>query len=67
MKQNKIIAIGHKNPDTDSVLSAILVSWFGKKIFGAAVEAVIADDVNNETRYILDFLKNQNLNELFLN
>ena len=57
MKQNKIIAIGHKNPDTDSALSAILVSRFGKRVFGADVEAAIAGDVNNETRYILNFLK----------
>ena len=55
--QNKIISIGHKNPDTDSVLSAILVSRFGEKIFGFSVEAVIADDINNETKFVLDFLK----------
>ncbi len=57
MKQNKIIAIGHKNPDTDSVLSAILVSRFGKKIFGADIKAAIAGDINSETKYILNFLK----------
>ncbi len=55
--QTKIIAIGHKNPDTDSVLSAILVSMFGKKIFGEDVEAAIAGDVNNETEHILNSLK----------
>ncbi|MCK4592476.1 manganese-dependent inorganic pyrophosphatase [Candidatus Parcubacteria bacterium] len=55
--QNKIISIGHKNPDTDSVLSAILVSRFGKKIFGFGIEAVVADDINNETKFVLDFLK----------
>ncbi len=57
MKQKKIIAIGHKNPDTDSALSAILISRFGKKIFGADVKAAIAGGINNETKYILDFLK----------
>jgi manganese-dependent inorganic pyrophosphatase len=56
MKQ-KVIAIGHKNPDADSVLSAILVSKFGRKIFGFDVEAVIADEINNETKFVLDFLK----------
>jgi len=55
--KNKIIAIGHKNPDTDSALSAILVSKFAKKIFGVEVEAVIAGDVNNETKYVLEKLK----------
>jgi len=55
--KNKTISIGHKNPDTDSVLSAILVSRFGKKIFGFDVEAVTAGSVNNETKYILNLLK----------
>jgi len=55
--KNKTISIGHKNPDTDSALSAILVSRFGKKIFGFDIEAVTAGSVNNETKYILNFLK----------
>lgn len=53
----KIIVIGHKNPDTDSVLSAMLVSKFSKKILGFEAEARIAGDVNNETKYILDLVK----------
>jgi manganese-dependent inorganic pyrophosphatase len=55
--KNKTISIGHKNPDTDSVLSAILISRFGKRLFGFDIEAVIAGDINNETKYILDLLK----------
>ncbi|MCK4799513.1 manganese-dependent inorganic pyrophosphatase [Candidatus Parcubacteria bacterium] len=55
--KNKNISIGHKNPDADSVLSAILVSRFGKKIFGLEIEAVIANDINNETKFVLSFLK----------
>ncbi|MEA2097699.1 MAG: manganese-dependent inorganic pyrophosphatase [Patescibacteria group bacterium] len=55
--KNKIISIGHKNPDADSVLSAILVSKFGKKIFGFEVEAAIAGNINNETKFVLNFLK----------
>ena len=55
--KNKTVSIGHKNPDTDSVLSAILVSRFGKKMFNLDIEAVTAGSVNNETRYILNLLK----------
>ena len=55
--KNKNISIGHKNPDADSVLSAILVSRFGKRIFGLEIEAVIANDINNETKFVLNFLK----------
>ena len=50
----KTIVIGHKNPDTDSVLSAILVSKFSKKILGIEAEARIAGDVNNETKFVLN-------------
>ncbi|MDD3007118.1 MAG: manganese-dependent inorganic pyrophosphatase [Candidatus Pacebacteria bacterium] len=53
----KTIVVGHKNPDTDSVLSAILVSKFSKKILGFEAESRIAGDVNNETKYILDLVK----------
>lgn len=55
--KNKNISIGHKNPDADSVLSAILVSRFGKRIFGLEIEAIIANDINNETKFVLNFLK----------
>jgi len=55
--KNKIISIGHKNPDTDSALSSILVSRFSKKIFGLDVEGVVAGSINNETKYILKKLK----------
>lgn len=57
IKMAKTVAIGHKNPDTDSVLSAILVSKFSKKIFGFEAEARIAGDVNNETKFVLEFVK----------
>jgi len=55
--QNKTISLGHMNPDLDSALSAILVSRFGKKIFGFDIEPRIAGHINNETKYILSFLK----------
>ena len=55
--KNKIISIGHKNPDTDSALSAILISRFSKRIFGFETEGVVAGSINNETKYILQMLK----------
>lgn len=55
--QNKTISLGHMNPDADSVLAAILISRFAKNIFGFDVVPAIAGDINNETKYILDFLK----------
>lgn len=55
--QKKVISIGHINPDTDSVLSAILISRFAKKIFGLEVEPTTAGNINNETKYVLNSLK----------
>lgn len=59
---SKTISIGHINPDTDSVLSAILVSRFGKKIFGFEIEPAIAGEINNETKFVLNLLKIQKPN-----
>ncbi len=55
--QNKTISLGHINPDTDSALSAILISRFAKKIFGFDVEPRAAGDINNETKHLLNLLK----------
>ncbi len=55
--KSKTISIGHKNPDTDSILSSILVSRFGKKVLGCEIEAARAGAVNNETKYVLDLVK----------
>ncbi len=56
---NKIISIGHMNPDTDSVLSAIVLSRYAKKMAGEdrVIEARIAGAINNETKYVLERLK----------
>lgn len=56
---NKIISIGHINPDTDSVLSAIVLSRYAKKMAGEdrVIEARIAGTINNETKFVLERLK----------
>lgn len=56
MKENKVIVIGHKNPDSDSIISAIAVSFYGQEIFGCPIEARRAGEINNETKFILGFL-----------
>ncbi len=56
MKKDKTIVIGHKNPDTDSILSAILVSFYARKIFGRDIEARRAGEINKETAFILNRL-----------
>lgn len=55
MKNDSIIYIfGHKNPDTDSICSAIAYSEL-KKIQGYNAYPVRLGKINKETRYVLDY------------
>jgi manganese-dependent inorganic pyrophosphatase len=54
--KKKIYVIGHRNPDTDSVVSAIVFSFFLKKKGVNAVPAVIGE-INKETGLVLKLLK----------
>lgn len=51
----KIYVVGHKNPDTDSICSAICYAELKKRIAGEAFEARRAGNVNEETQYVLDY------------
>ena len=48
------IVIGHKNPDTDSICSAICYADFKRKLTGEEFIPCRAGEINNETRFILD-------------
>ena len=55
MDQNsKVYVIGHKNPDTDSICSAIAYAELKRRITGKFYEARRAGQINEETKYILD-------------
>ena len=49
-----IYVIGHKNPDTDSICSAIAYADLRQKVTGQVHEAKRAGHVNDETAYVLD-------------
>ena len=53
-KKEKIYVIGHKNPDTDSICSAIASADLRQKVTGQVHEAKRAGQVNDETAYVLD-------------
>jgi len=53
---DKIYIFGHKNPDTDSVTSAISLSYL-KNIFHKKTIPCILGEVNNETKFVLDYFK----------
>lgn len=50
----KTLIFGHKNPDTDTITSAIAYAELKTKL-GASVEAIRLGDVNGETQYALDY------------
>lgn len=52
---NKIYVVGHKNPDTDSVCSAIAYAQLRTQLTGERHNARRAGQLNEETQYVLDF------------
>lgn len=51
---NEVIVIGHKNPDTDSIVSAIAGAEYLQKVLGKNAKAYRAGVLNNETKFILE-------------
>ncbi len=54
--KDKIYIFGHKNPDTDSVCSAISLSYL-KNALGFNTEPRILSNINDETKYVLNKFK----------
>ena len=54
-KDRKVYVVGHKNPDTDSICSAIAYAELKKQITGKNYVAKRAGAVSEETRYVLDY------------
>jgi len=50
----KVLVFGHKNPDTDSICSAIAYAYLKQQLHVGA-EAVRLGDISNETQYALDY------------
>ena len=55
--KKKVYIIGHKNPDTDSICSAIAYAELKKKITGDDYVAKRAGQINEETHYVLKKFK----------
>ena len=55
LKEKKVFVIGHKNPDTDSICSAIAYAALKNKTDNGVFVPKRAGEVNNETKYVLDF------------
>lgn len=53
-KKRDVIIIGHKNPDTDSICSAIAYAELKKETVGPGFEACRAGELNRETAFVLE-------------
>ena len=53
--RHKVNIIGHQNPDTDSICSAIAYAWLKNKLGGATFEARRAGNLNRETAFVLKY------------
>ena len=59
-KERKIYVVGHKNPDTDSICSAIVYAALKTKLTGRVHEPRRAGQLNEETQYVLEALSGRN-------
>lgn len=51
----KIIVFGHKNPDTDSICSSLVMANLQTKLRGEEVTSCRLGEINEETKYALDY------------
>ena len=52
----EVLIFGHKNPDTDSITSSLVMENLEKKLGNKNVKAVRLGNVNKETQYVLNYL-----------
>ena len=52
---DKVLVLGHKNPDTDSICSSIIMEKLAKHL-GIDAEAVRLGKLNKETEYVFNYL-----------
>ncbi|MEI6588064.1 MAG: manganese-dependent inorganic pyrophosphatase [Candidatus Moraniibacteriota bacterium] len=53
-KMKKTIIIGHKNPDTDSIVSSLIAEHYYKNVLKIDAVAYRAGELNNESKFILE-------------
>ena len=63
-KKNNIYVIGHKNPDTDSICSAISYAYLKNELSqkqeeGAKYIPTRAGHINEETQYVLKYFEQE--------
>ena len=56
MNTNQTLVFGHKNPDTDTIMSAMVMANLEREL-GNDAKAVRLGNIKKETQYVLDYLK----------
>ena len=56
-RNRKVYVLGHKNPDTDSICSAIAYAYLKNHTAGDHFVAKRAGNINEETKFVLDYFK----------
>lgn len=56
-QKRKVYVLGHKNPDTDSICSAIAYTYLKNKTKERQYVAKRAGNINEETQFVLDYFK----------
>ena len=54
-----VYVIGHKNPDTDSICSAVAYAELKNLLYGGGYCAARAGQINQETQYVLNYFQAQ--------
>ena len=55
--RQKTLVLGHRNPDTDSICSAICYANLKEKMTGEEYEPCRAGNLNPETQFVLKYFK----------
>ena len=55
--RQKTLVLGHRNPDTDSICSAICYANLKEKMTGEEYEPCRAGNLNPETQFVLKYYK----------
>jgi manganese-dependent inorganic pyrophosphatase len=50
----KVIIIGHKNPDTDTIVSSLIAEHYYNNVLNLKAKACRAGELNNETKFVLE-------------
>ncbi|MCC8162404.1 MAG: putative manganese-dependent inorganic diphosphatase [Lachnospiraceae bacterium] len=59
LTKSPVYVIGHKNPDTDSICSALAYAELKNRLEGGGYCAARAGQINQETQYVLNFFQAQ--------